>query len=298
MPTINTKYIVYNHAGTGVRHHHFSDQNTIKKFAPEPFTPPGKRNADFPVLYNYNNEDLPFAFTSIHGAADGNHLYLSPDDNQYPVGESDIEVLVIYAPPPGVGEGIWVDAFNVDAGNFSDDLNFIQILTPPTPPDSLDSLKTGVANQEGSVFPDHPEHIRASEKIDGGVPFVSWKQIVPPQQIVKSRDFELKQDQSGEIWFAFYQSPPAVTEPDRSWVLPGSWVLAVFFIMLGALIWIAGHWYCTVCTPWLLDWASVISVAIGIGILSINKVLPAIQQRYNSHIGRSSRAGQNKTTQA
>src|SRR5207302_8404998 len=115
--------------------------------------------------------NLPFAFMSINGAADGNHLYTSAGNQSFSVGASDVVVLVVYGPvgriESGGGPGIWVDAFNVNAGNFSDDLHFINILTPPTPPNTIDNSKTNFASSDGEVSSLGAEHIRASATVDG-----------------------------------------------------------------------------------------------------------------------------------
>src|SRR5581483_4159359 len=155
---INTtiKYIVYTHSGGGVRHHHFGTQNNIIEEADGHASAGDIINAlGFPTL-PFNGNTLPFAFMSVHGAADGNHLYLAPGNQQVQVGTTDIDILVVYAPPGGIGDGkggpgVWVDAFNVDTGNFSDSLAIVQVLTPPTPPDTVDVAKTNTANSDGTV---------------------------------------------------------------------------------------------------------------------------------------------------
>jgi len=129
------------------------------------------------------------------------------------VGTSDIDVLVVYAPPGGIGgpnggPGVWVDAFNVDTGTFSDALDFIQVLTPPTPPDTVDAAKTTYANMEGVVSTLNAENLRASLSVDGGVPFIEWKKIVPTETLDTDRNVDLMQNETGEIWFAFYQHQP------------------------------------------------------------------------------------------
>jgi hypothetical protein len=106
-----------------------------------------------------------------------------------------------------------VDAFNVDTGDFSDALDFIQILTPPTPPDTVDAAKTTYANMEGVVSTSTAENLRANSTVDGGVPFVEWKKIVPTEVLDNDRNVDLVQNETGEIWFAFYQrqsSPGAI----------------------------------------------------------------------------------------
>ena len=216
MAHVITKYIVYNHNGTGVRHHHFNASNNITSETDENYpgttdNNPGSGIADGWPTLPFGGNNLPFAFMSINGAADGNHLYTSAGNQSFPVGASDVEVLVVYGPVGGIGvdggPGIWVDAFNVNTGDFSDDLHFITILTPPTPPDTIDNGKTDFANSDGEVSSLSAEHIRASATIDEGVPFLEWKKIIPSESILNLKDFDMAQNETGEIWFAFYQSP-------------------------------------------------------------------------------------------
>jgi hypothetical protein len=207
---VNTtiKYIVYNHSGGGVRHHHFSTSNDIIAEADGHASPGDTLNAlGFPSQI-FNGHTLPFAFMSVHGAADGNHLYTSPGNQSVSVGSSDVQILVVYGPVGGSNgtPGIWVDAFNVNAGDFSDS-DFIQVLTPPNPPDTLDNAKTAYANAEGVVPSITPEHLRAQSTVDGA-PFLELKKIVPVESLLSSTDFNLAQNESGEIWFAFYQTVP------------------------------------------------------------------------------------------
>ena len=215
--TITTKYIVYNHAGTGVRHHHYTDQNTVHNFPDQTASEneAGNRIASGPAQYPFpGGPDLNFAFMSINGAKDGNSLYTSPGDYSYNVGTSNINILVVYAPASGIGgpnggPGIWVDAFNVDAGVLSDDLHFISVQTPPA--NTVDVAQTALANQEGAVSSEAAEHIKASATIDGGVPFLEWKQIMPAPSILNSPEFNLAKNETNEIWIAFYQTPKKPT---------------------------------------------------------------------------------------
>ncbi len=209
MVNTTVKYIVYSHNGGGVRHHHFGIQNNIIDEADGHASPGDTINAlGFPTL-SFNGSILPFAFMSVHGAADGNHLYTTPGNQPVSVGNDNVDILVVYAPAGGIGSGggpgVWVDAFNVDTGNFSDSLDFIKVLTPPTPPDTLDAAKTTYSNQEGDVSTVTAENIRANQYVDG-VPFLEWKRIVPTPFIVGTPQIGLAQNESGEIWFAFYQT--------------------------------------------------------------------------------------------
>lgn len=226
---VNTriKYIVYNHSGGGVRHHHFGVQNNIVNEADGMAAPGDTLNAlGFPSL-PFNGANLPFAFMSVHGAADGNHLYTSPGNQTVPVGTSDVDILVVYAPVGGIGgvnggPGVWVDAFNVDVGDFSDS-DFIQVLTPPTPPDTLDAAKSAFANSDGGVSTAAAENLRAFPEVDGA-PFLEWKKIVPVATLEGSREVDLAAMESGEIWFAFYQTVP-----------PGTGILRIHDLMEEAL---------------------------------------------------------------
>jgi hypothetical protein len=205
-----TRYIVYTHSGGGVRHHHFSTQNNIIDEADGQASKGDTIPAQgFPIQF-FQGQPVPFAFMSVNGAADGNHLYTDPGNQNVPVGEKDIDILVVYAPPGGIGSGggpgVWVDAFNVDVGDFSDS-DFIQVLTPPTPPDTLDAAKTSHANMEGDISTVTAENMRCFATVDGA-PFVEWKKIVPTPTIITTRDVSLATNQTGEIWFAFYQSQP------------------------------------------------------------------------------------------
>ena len=173
MAIVTFSYITYNHNGTGVRHHHFSSSNNLTTLSPHSFPNSTNGNPGNDSVFapdNWNN--LPFAFMSINGAPNGNQLYTTSGNQSFLVGSSDVAVLVVYAPQgtpgPDGGPGIWVDAFNVETGTFSDDLHFITVLTPPTPPDNIDNPKTDFANSDGSISTEAPEHIRASDTIDSG----------------------------------------------------------------------------------------------------------------------------------
>lgn len=230
---INTtiKYIVYTHTGGGVRHHHFGTMNNIIDEADGTASAGDNINALGFASLPFNGDTLPFAFMSVHGAADGNHLYTSPGNQVVPVGATNIDILVVYAPPGGIGSGggpgVWVDAFNVDTGNFSDS-DFIQVLTPPTPPDSVDNPKSSHANMEGDVSSETAENLRAFATVDGA-PFQEWKKITPAASIVNTRDISLASQESGEIWFAFYQTIPADVSlgkmHDRFEATLGQWVI-------------------------------------------------------------------------
>ncbi len=208
-----TRYIVYNHDGGGIRHHHFGTQNNIINEA----SGTASAGEHIPALgfahLEFNGQLVSFAFMSVVGNADDNHLYTEPGNRDVIAGTSDITILVVYAPPGGIGSGggpgVWVDAFNVNTGQFSDSPVFMQVFMPPTPPDSLDTNNTNEANAEGDISTVNAENMRADNIVDG-IPFLKWKKIVPVETIINTRDVSLTQNETGEIWFAFYQSPPVI----------------------------------------------------------------------------------------
>jgi hypothetical protein len=210
MVNTTTKYIVYSHNGGGVRHHNFTTQNDIideangTASAGEIIPALGFANLEF------KDELVPFAFMSVTGGVGGNKLYTSPGNQNVTAGSDDIVILVVYAPPGGIGgpngqPGIWVDAFNVNTGAFSDSLDFIKVLTPPTPPDTIDVAKTTFGNQDGTVVTTTAQNVRANHHVDG-VPFKKWKRITQSPVIDNDVDLQFAANKTGEIWFAFYQS--------------------------------------------------------------------------------------------
>src|SRR5262245_30166647 len=150
MAHVITKYIVCNHNGTGVRHHHFNASNNITGETDENYPGttddnPRSDSDDGWATLPFGGDTLRFAFMSVSVAADRSQPFTSGGHQLCPVGASEVEVLIAYGPVGGIGvdggPGIWVDAFNVNTGDFSDDLHFITILTPPTPPDTIDNDK-------------------------------------------------------------------------------------------------------------------------------------------------------------
>lgn len=251
MATVSFKKIVYLHSGTGVRHHHYSSSEGVIANPPDDNFPgttnavPGTYNADGSAQEIYNGQIVNFAFMSVKGAAEGNQLFTSPGDQSIHVGNSNVTILVVYAPPGGIGvgggPGVWVDAFNVDTCAFSDDLHFIQVFTPPTPPDNLDAAKTDFANMEGEISTLTAEHMRASVSVDGAIPFLEWKNVTSTNAPIASRDVDLAQGQTGQIWFAFYKSPtppptPQIPDPGKyraGWL----WVSHGVMVDGGGIVW-------------------------------------------------------------
>jgi hypothetical protein len=198
MINIRTEYIVYT---AGHRHHHAGSQTQLI-----PATLGAASYGDsIPVTafaaLPYMGNNLPFAFMSVAGAADGSHIYTSPGTQNIPVGNTDIKVLVVYAPAGGIGGdgyGVWVDAFNVDICDFSDS-DFMKVYSN----NSLDNAKTLAANNDGIVSSDSIEDLRANSTVDG-VPYFEWEKV--GGSTFNSLDYTLQKLECG-IVFAFYKTP-------------------------------------------------------------------------------------------
>lgn len=197
MITVTVNYIVYT---SGHRRHHAGSQTLI--------IPPaiGKSHLGdsypvtaFPSLM-YNGRDLPFAFMSVTGGLDGNEIFTTSGTQNISIGETDVNVLMVYAPTGG-GNGspaIWVDAFNVDTGNFSDS-DFMSVYMNGV----LDNSKSKTANDDGIVSSDTAEDMRSYTSVDN-TPFMEWFKIGAPSVITKI-DYNLAVNETG-IAFAFYKA--------------------------------------------------------------------------------------------
>ncbi|MBS1615852.1 MAG: hypothetical protein JST06_06995 [Bacteroidetes bacterium] len=196
-------YIMYT---SGHRHHHAGTQTHIIPSAPG-ISSPGEHFPVFaPPMLPYNNTNLPFAFMSIVGNADDNHLYTTSGTKDVKAGSTNIAITVIYAPVGGVGPGIpgvWVYAFNVDLGPFSDS-DFMQVYTNH----ALDVAKTATANNDGIVASQTVEDLRSLSQVDG-VPFLKWEKIANPNADIATIDYNLQVNEGGLV-FAFYQTPKKV----------------------------------------------------------------------------------------
>jgi hypothetical protein len=220
--TIN--YIVYT---AGHRHHHAGTQTQLIPSAPG-VSNPGEH---FPVFafptLPYMGNNLPFAFMSVVGNADNNHLYTTPGNKDVQTGNTDIKITIVYAPQGGIdghgGPGVWVDAFNVDIGDFSDS-DFMSVYTNGT----LDNAQSLTANNDGVVSSVKAEDMRAYATVDG-VPFLEWEKV--SGSTVTNPDYMLAAQENG-IVFAFYQTPgnrvpyvPANLGQNEGWIYVSAGVM-------------------------------------------------------------------------
>jgi hypothetical protein len=145
---------------------------------------------------NNTQQSASFAFWSITGAANGAFISTaqSLDAN---VGNSDVIVTAWYIPGgggPGTGTGIYIDAFDVNAGSFVDD-DFVSV--------SPDAALTAAANNDGWVPTASAENINAFASLPEG-PFTSWNLFVGSENV--SNEQLQAARQTNAMAFAFYQS--------------------------------------------------------------------------------------------
>jgi hypothetical protein len=168
---------------------------------------------------NNNPQSASFAFWSVTGAANG--AFISSNQSlDADVGNSDVTVMAWYIPqggPPGPGgPGIYIDAFDVNAGSFVDD-DFVNV--------SPDAGLTAAANNDGWVPTASAENINAFASLPEG-PFTAWN--VFPVKAEKAINEQLQAaKQTSAVAFAFYQSivgppiKPGSVAANATWVSYG-----------------------------------------------------------------------------
>jgi len=157
-----------------------------------------------PAVEDINGSKWRFAFTSIIGAVDGPHLFTKSGTQIISVGEDNIKILFVFVPLggglPGNGHGVLVDAFNIEAGNFSND-DFVNVSTNG----NFNKGKTDTANNDGYVSTEVAEDMKAYPNIvDDKAQFLEWLKI--GASISKSSDCRLEEQEDG-IAFAFFVKP-------------------------------------------------------------------------------------------
>ena len=146
----------------------------------------------------------PYAFTSVVGGQNGPLLYsgneLTPS---IPVDESsDIIVTVFYLPAGGPGvsfQGIWIDAFDEETGQFMDD-DFVTVV--PNSNNHNTNL-TDTANAEGEVSNEQAEEIIATSPIRNLV-FDKWVKVEGTGIVTSHAHCTLAHGGNG-VAFAFYK---------------------------------------------------------------------------------------------
>jgi hypothetical protein len=135
-------------------------------------------------LCNSDNQNYKFAFISITNAADGNKMILKQDipiSHIIPiaVGTDAMVITKVYGEIPESGPGggpiVWLDAFDVETGLFSDE-DFVNIrdLNNSNNPAGVNAGKTNTANLYGYVSTEQKEDLDACDTIDANYPFSYW----------------------------------------------------------------------------------------------------------------------------
>ena len=163
-----------------------------------------------------------FAFMFWSVAYDGKssvpNYYSTKQTIPYPVkiSGSAVQIWAWYTPIGGTGgtgtPQVWIDAFDVSIGNFSNDPKVVTVS-----PDSGGTLTTN-ANSQGVVpTSSSSENILAYSKLMDGAVFDSWGYIfgptTPPVTVDKINPMQLDASQNAgtsgpAYWLAFYKTPP------------------------------------------------------------------------------------------
>jgi hypothetical protein len=210
MPTLSIRYVVYNNRnGQGRRRRRgprFQEADNI--FPPDSDPVPANESQDriAPRSLPYGDKIVPFAFANARNTAQGNILFTDIGNGQLsiPIGENDVQLLIVYGPPArsgpdgGGGTEVYVDAFDVDAGDFSND-DFVGVVVPP---DQTDANRTFLANEDGIVVTNEKLLVGAYPRLNGGN-FVSWKPV-GSDQTINGSVLSLEANQTG-LYFAFYK---------------------------------------------------------------------------------------------
>jgi len=144
-----------------------------------------------------------FAFLSISGGV--NEPCVSFDRFVFPevrVTDGPIRILVFYIEtggvpiPGGYGNGVWIDAFDIDAGDFNDN-DFVNI--------SPDSSLSPFANEEGVVPTDNADETAiAFNELMPQKYFTTWRAFLQMAQPTANNLFMTRY--CNDIAFAFYKN--------------------------------------------------------------------------------------------
>lgn len=214
MTTVHTRYVTWISRG---RRHHGSAAMDIVSPLNTVAASPGVYQAWASPQISWNDGDgehtASFAFWSVTGAQDGAFIGSNPS-LAVSVGATDIAATAWYLPTGGGGggePGIFIDAFDVNAGMFVDD-DFVSV-TP-------DAGLTAAANNDGFVPTTALEHIIAYNSIHA-VPFDKWM-VVAGTETVANTDLTAGAESSA-VAFAFYFSPTITIKPPTVYQA-GTWV--------------------------------------------------------------------------
>jgi len=214
MPTVHTRYVTW--ISRGRRHHGSAAADIVPPLstaASSPGTYQAWASPSISWTDGSGQHDAGFAFWSVVGSADGASVSTNPSLSVN-VGGGDVYATAWYIPGGGNGNGgpgVYIDAFDVNVGNFVDD-DFVDVVT--------DASLTAAANNDGFVPTASAEDIRAYNLIHA-VPFLDWT-VVAGSEGVSSVDLQAAVRTSA-VAFAFYQTPSGpVFRPGHYEI--GTWV--------------------------------------------------------------------------
>jgi hypothetical protein len=202
MPTVHTRYVTYNRIGGRRLHAGTATEDIVAPLAtitPDGGTYQAWASPSISWTDTHGTHSANFAFWSVVGASDGASVTTGQSLSST-VGGSDVQAVAWYLPPSGGngagGPAVYIDAFDVDQGRFSDD-DFVTI-TP-------DSALSANANETGVVPTTSAEDIHALTRLEN-VPFLDWMEFVQPApQVINNEDLHADAD-STAVAFAFYQT--------------------------------------------------------------------------------------------
>jgi hypothetical protein len=173
---------------------------------------------ELPVPGSTTGAKVKFAFWSLSGGADGGVVGL-PNQHLCPVvnvGASNLVATAWYLPVGGggVGEsGIWIDAFDVNTGNFVLD-DFVNVTSTPA--------LTPVANNDGWLPSSSAQQVAAYPSIHF-VPFMQWNVMAgSPTAAGTTLSIPIK---SNGVAFAFFKSLPSATIPKIDLEFLAGWLI-------------------------------------------------------------------------
>lgn len=234
MPIIKSKSVVFKRieGASGPRKHgRILDENQYKicddGLNPD-VGPGGRHEVTFKAGFEHQGIFYSFIFGIIRGSRDGNMLCLASGVAvQYWAGLSDIDVIGVYVPKAsGGGSGgqpvVWVDAFDVEKGVFSDAPEIVEV-SIPGPSGQIDLAATAQANRDGDIFTQNTSWlVRALPGLPGSMQrFLEWRlyaSSTSPNQpaLIEQEDREDYLVPAGadqQLLVAFYKVPDGKFRP-------------------------------------------------------------------------------------
>jgi hypothetical protein len=166
----------------------------------------------------FSGFDFMFWSVAYTGTSSVPNYYLTQQSMPYPVkiSGSAVQIWAWYTPTGGSSgpytPQVWIDAFDVSVGNFSNDPKVVTV--SPDPGGTL----TANANSQGVVpTSSSSENILAYSKLMDGAVFESWGYIfgptTPPVTVDTINPMQLDASQNAgtsgpAYWLAFYKAPP------------------------------------------------------------------------------------------